>query len=273
VILERPGCFLPLAAEPLSAARSAAVAFEPTWATSPSKTRARNLRPPPSGRLSRRRRFRSMFTPGSRACAYRTASGRAKWPNRDPLGDLGFDMRNQLLSFTGNQANRRPYSQTYVIIEQWEGANLYGFVYNNPVLWVDAYGLYTLGECADICGAFFSGAAQGLAAEIDGALPFVDPFASGGAYDPNDPNLKASQTCGAIASCALGGAGALRGGAALGGRAGSVLNHNRYIRIGPGNIPKGKPFTCGPGQKVPTLRIGNGPPTWYNHWDLRIGGY
>jgi hypothetical protein len=29
-----------------------------------------------------------MFTPGSRACAYRTASGRAKWPNRDPLGEL-----------------------------------------------------------------------------------------------------------------------------------------------------------------------------------------
>ncbi len=196
------------------------------------------------------------------------------WINRDPLGDLGFDMRNQLLNFAGMQSNRRPYSQTYVIIEQWEGANLYGFVYNNPVIWVDAYGLYTFGECMDICGAFFSGAAQGLAAEIDGALPFVDPFASGGAYDPNDPTLKKSQTCGAIASCALSGAGALRGGAALGGtRAGHILNHNRYIRIGPGNIPKGKPFTCGPGQNVPTLRIGSGPPRWWNHYDLRAWGY
>jgi len=26
-----------------------------------------------------------MFTPGSRACAYKTASGLGKWPNRDPL--------------------------------------------------------------------------------------------------------------------------------------------------------------------------------------------
>jgi len=31
-----------------------------------------------------------MFTPGWRACGYRTASGRAKWPNRDPLGDEAF---------------------------------------------------------------------------------------------------------------------------------------------------------------------------------------
>jgi hypothetical protein len=28
-----------------------------------------------------------MFTPGSRACAYRTASGRAKWLSRDPAGE------------------------------------------------------------------------------------------------------------------------------------------------------------------------------------------
>lgn len=29
-----------------------------------------------------------MFTPGSRVCAYRTASGRGKWPSRDPIGEL-----------------------------------------------------------------------------------------------------------------------------------------------------------------------------------------
>jgi len=50
-----------------------------------------------------------MFTPGWRACAYRTASGRAKWPNRDPFGERG-------------------------------GLNLYGFVANNPVNWIDTDG-------------------------------------------------------------------------------------------------------------------------------------
>ena len=30
-----------------------------------------------------------MFTPASRACAYRTASGRGKWLSRDPLGEAG----------------------------------------------------------------------------------------------------------------------------------------------------------------------------------------
>lgn len=30
-----------------------------------------------------------MFTPGSRPCAYRTASGRAKWLNRDPIEEQG----------------------------------------------------------------------------------------------------------------------------------------------------------------------------------------
>jgi len=32
-----------------------------------------------------------MFTPGSRACAYKTASGLGKWPNRDPLDEPGFE--------------------------------------------------------------------------------------------------------------------------------------------------------------------------------------
>jgi len=47
-----------------------------------------------------------MFTPGSRACAYKTASGRHEWPNRDPIGERG-------------------------------GRNLYEFVRNNPVDYID----------------------------------------------------------------------------------------------------------------------------------------
>jgi hypothetical protein len=55
-----------------------------------------------------------MFTPGSRACAYRTASGRAKWLNRDPIEEEG-------------------------------GINLYGFVGNSPINAVDVNGLWTCG--------------------------------------------------------------------------------------------------------------------------------
>jgi hypothetical protein len=51
-----------------------------------------------------------MFTPGSRGCAYKTASGLGKWPNRDPIGERG-------------------------------GLNLYGFVGNNPVNATDLLGL------------------------------------------------------------------------------------------------------------------------------------
>jgi len=42
-----------------------------------------------------------MFTPGWRACAYRTASGRAKWLNRDPIGERG---EANLYGFVKNDA-------------------------------------------------------------------------------------------------------------------------------------------------------------------------
>jgi RHS repeat-associated protein len=72
----------------------------------------------------------------------------------------------------------------------------------------------------------------------------------------------------------LGAAATLRAGAYLGGtRAFRILNQNRYLRIGPGRIPAGKPFSYGPATHAPSLRIGNGTPSPWNHYDLRIGGY
>ncbi len=80
------------------------------WATTSNKTRIRGSRRHPSGRLVWRAQVRSSFPPGSRGCAYKPASGRLAWPNRDPLGERG-------------------------------GRNLYGFVGNNPVNYFDLYGL------------------------------------------------------------------------------------------------------------------------------------
>lgn len=56
-------------------------------------------------------------------------------------------------------------------------------------------------------------------------------------------------------------------------KAGYALNHNRYFRIGGGNFPKGRPFSHGPGQGVPSIRIGTSKPSVFNHIDLRFMGH
>ena len=91
----------------LAAGRVSAVADLPT--ISP-KTRVGGFRRRPSGRLSSRGRDRSMFTPGSRRCGYKSASGLGKWLNRDPIGENG-------------------------------GINLFEFVDSNPNDHIDLYGL------------------------------------------------------------------------------------------------------------------------------------
>jgi hypothetical protein len=81
-----------------------------------------------------------MFTPGSRACAYKTASGLGNWPNRDPIGERG-------------------------------GMNLYGFVGNQPVDEIDIFGLwaslYGFSEHQDMTGRAFDAVNEG--ADVDDA--------------------------------------------------------------------------------------------------------
>ena len=105
-----------LAADPLSAERSC----------SPLKDKKSRLGffCEASGRHSRRRRFRSMFAPGSRACGYKTASGRANWPNRDPINELGFELL-QYGDIRDEMGRSTPYT----------------FVANNPISAIDFLGL------------------------------------------------------------------------------------------------------------------------------------
>ena len=70
-------CFAFLAADRASAAAA--------LLTFPRKTRVRGFRRHASGQTSRRGRFRSINTPGSRGCAYNTASGRHEWLYEDAL--------------------------------------------------------------------------------------------------------------------------------------------------------------------------------------------
>jgi hypothetical protein len=97
------------------------------------KSRVRGFSGCPSGRLSRRERQSPINTPGSRGCGYKTASGRRQWPNRDPLGEPGFEtMRNQSADPLG------------------DGLNLYAFVHNRPTDKFDPLGLVI---CDDSCRA------------------------------------------------------------------------------------------------------------------------
>jgi hypothetical protein len=116
-----------LAADPLSVAgeRSSPAA---TLTSSP-KTRVRGFSRCTSGRPSSRRRFRPINTPGLRPCAYKRASGRREWLNRDPIGDLGF------IILTG-----------HVPVRGAVDPNLFLFVANKPVNAIDALGL-TLWYC------------------------------------------------------------------------------------------------------------------------------
>ena len=97
-----PSCqsgFNLLAAEPPKAERECFVSA--AHPPSSQKNRVGGFSGCPSGRLSRRGRGRSIFTAGSRVCAYKTVSGRHEWPNRDPIEEKG---GNNLYDFVANNA-------------------------------------------------------------------------------------------------------------------------------------------------------------------------
>ncbi len=130
-----PSCqsgFLSLAADRVSAAD---VILTPSPKTSVGVSRHRAL-----SRKSRQGHHRSMFMPGSRECAYKTASGRHEWPNRDPLGDkirmdLAWLKRAKAIAIL-----HLPFRP----LEALEYPNLYEFAYNEPSSVADALGLIAI---------------------------------------------------------------------------------------------------------------------------------
>lgn len=94
-----------------------------------------------------------------------------------------------------------------------DGMTLYEFVVGSPAVWLDPLGLrrcgphvwlYTGSWCASeaVWNAALDGAAEGLIdgamATADGFIPFVDPFADLGMYDPCDPMLQVSSALGML---------------------------------------------------------------------------
>ena len=77
-----------------------------------------------------------MFTPGLRACAYKSASGRGNWPNKDPLGEFGFEtLRNPA-------ADEPPdaFQPEAEDLNSYQFTDPYGFVMNSPIDLVDTDG-------------------------------------------------------------------------------------------------------------------------------------
>jgi RHS repeat-associated protein len=62
--------------------------------------------------------------------------------------------------------------------------NLYAYVGNGPMNYIDPLGLFTIGDVFDSDVTI-----QGLAAFADGIIPFGDPFAANGMYNPCDARL------------------------------------------------------------------------------------
>jgi len=147
VVQECASRFSLLAAEPL-AARSRALTLARTASprhpllTSSPKTRARNFCRDTSGQHPRRRRVRSITAPGSRACRYKTASGRRNFLNPDPSG------------FSG-------------------GLNFYAYANGNPVSFLDPFGLGAVGESGGVW-SWIGGAFVGVGRTILGTIALAN---------------------------------------------------------------------------------------------------
>ena len=160
-----------------------------------------------------------------------------------------------------------------------ETANGFIYVSNKSTLQIDPWGYWGI-QFGDInfgvgnpCLVFDSSSwgdlGRGMAATADGIIPFFNPFSS--FYDDENGDIDSvyewSRAGGKFGRDVLLMAAGLRGGATFGGtRAGHWLNHNRYIRMGPGRMPARGGLPSGP--KVPRLSIGNKPNG--PHCDLRV---
>ncbi|KPJ92849.1 MAG: hypothetical protein AMJ55_09145 [Gammaproteobacteria bacterium SG8_15] len=147
------------------------------------------------------------------------------------------------------------------------GLNTYGYVGGNPLYGYDPYGLFDITDPAT-----WPMVPQPV---VDSVAGFGDAFLVSelvrDAFDIGGVNkCSGFYKGGKIGGFVIGGAPfLLRGAAWYGGtRLGHILNHNRYLRIGPGRMPRNGGLP--PGTHVPRMSIGPQRPSVPNpHFDLR----
>jgi RHS repeat-associated protein len=143
--------------------------------------------------------------------------------------------------------------------------NMYAYVGDNPLGYVDPYGLFELPllpqGVVDISAGIGDALSLGLTDLIRDAMEINDVV----------DKCSSAYMGGKYAGYALGTSGlALRGAAALGRtRIGnSLFNSNQYVRVGPGRMPANGPFPAS--TNAPRISIGSRPGN--PHIDLRIRG-
>src|SRR5208282_2115030 len=77
----------------------------------------------------------------------------ARWPNRDPLGERGFEVLRQA---------------GVKVMDRWDGdPNLYDFVANGPINWIDPYGTCcNVGACRLAIAGYLITLAEGASKKV-----------------------------------------------------------------------------------------------------------
>ena len=158
------------------------------------------------------------------------------------------------------------------------GLNLYAYVGGNPIIFIDPSGLgpEAAGSgCVVLCASWPTfpdwtvNAVAGFGSGVSlGMTDIFNDWMGINVVDLNSAAFKVSEFAGVLTT---GNAIALRGFAFLGRvgggtRFGHFINHNRFLRFGPGRMPANGNLPAGP--KVPRMSIGRGPDN--PHFDLRV---